>query len=384
MISKTDIKWGGYLQYEGPYFLGNQNGKFILSDNPSEDEKIIAVITATEGGSFNAVNMYDSGICSTGIIQWIESGQYSVSDMLCQLVDIDRQLIKPVDDLCSTINLSFKKNQKSRCRFFFNDVRGEVDRLEEQRQMFLLNSTGKVGTWDDDSTEYAKQWVISIASIFENEIAKKEQLKFTAKRLSWFCLPFAKGLINQAPDSNIGRAFKAAYLSFAANNPTIANKHLEVGVKNNPYQAWSIDWFIFILKELTFGPGITIYPGRYDKIRPVIEKLYGINLIDFSSDLKNWSNNIGEDKFIDTKEVQQILLKLGFDLGPKRDDGVLGGKTKLAILLFQQINGINQTGNVDDKTIFSDSFKEDIKNMVKLSMSKLAIEAVQESTDKRM
>lgn len=43
---------------------------------------------------------------------------------------------------------------------------------------------------------------------------------------------------------------------------------------------------------------------------------------------------------MNVKEVQQHLLALGYDLGPARDDGVLGAKTKTAIAAFQAEYGV--------------------------------------------
>jgi hypothetical protein len=67
MVDKSQIKWGEYKNYEGPYFIGSV--PFSLSSNPSDDEKILAVITATEGGCYDSINMYDSCILSSGLIQ---------------------------------------------------------------------------------------------------------------------------------------------------------------------------------------------------------------------------------------------------------------------------------------------------------------------------
>ena len=43
---------------------------------------------------------------------------------------------------------------------------------------------------------------------------------------------------------------------------------------------------------------------------------------------------------------QQMLLKLGYDLGPQKDDSNFGGKTFDAIVDFQKNNGITPKNNV--------------------------------------
>jgi hypothetical protein len=395
MAKFEEVSWGKYREYEGPYWRGRHSYK--LPENPSENDKILAVLTATEGGRWDAYNGYDVCISTSGLIQWCERGQYSVSDMLGEAAEKNRSLIKSVDDQASASGLTFKKNARNRWRFFFEDERGEVDRREEQRQMFLLHSDGKQGTWDEESKLYAKKWASAISSVWENPEAQKVQGEFTAARLNWFALPFAKSVLAGAPDTPIGHAFKAAYISFAANNPTWANKHLEVGMKDTGHQMWTKDWLTSILQELTFGPKITIYPHRYDKIRPVLEKLYGLDLIDFSRELKTWKDEMGGgDDFLTDLEIQEFLIELGFDLGPSGADGKFGKKSRQALISFQQIHGLEATGYPDFKTRdalraqkeaaaqtqngLSDEDRKKIKSIVALSVAKMSKEAMENQT----
>lgn len=50
------------------------------------------------------------------------------------------------------------------------------------------------------------------------------------------------------------------------------------------------------------------------------------------------------------KKMQQYLLNRGYDLGPAGADGVLGPRTKAAILKFQKTVGIEPTGVIDQTT----------------------------------
>lgn len=61
------ILWGSYKEYEGPFFMGKRS--FILPQHPTEADKQLEVITAAEGGHYDAINMYDRGIISVGISQ---------------------------------------------------------------------------------------------------------------------------------------------------------------------------------------------------------------------------------------------------------------------------------------------------------------------------
>jgi peptidoglycan hydrolase-like protein with peptidoglycan-binding domain len=51
------------------------------------------------------------------------------------------------------------------------------------------------------------------------------------------------------------------------------------------------------------------------------------------------------------RQVQQALQDKGFDPGPV--DGVLGSRTKEAVLQFQNRYGIDSNGKVDNQTLFT-------------------------------
>ena len=70
-----------------------------------------------------------------------------------------------------------------------------------------------------------------------------------------------------------------------------------------------------------------------------------VDLSGIEKDLKK--GNSGED----VKKIQEALKGLGYDLGKWDVDGVLGSKTEEAIKKFQELNGLEVTGIVDEKTI---------------------------------
>ena len=55
---------------------------------------------------------------------------------------------------------------------------------------------------------------------------------------------------------------------------------------------WSKEWSINLLKQLTFGPSVTIYPVRYNVIRPKIEEIWHIELPKTAKDLDQYSGLI--------------------------------------------------------------------------------------------
>lgn len=358
MTTIMDIGWGSYKQYEGPFFRGSS--KFVLSDDPTDNEKVLAVITSTEGGAFDAINMYDRCVLSSGLIQWCEAGQFSVSDMLGAVVEATRNIPPPLQSVLTNIGVDFKKNDRGRWRFFFRDSRAEVDRLEEQQQLFLLRSNGTRGSWDNASKEYAKSWAAAIATVFQDPLAQKVQMDFTVPKLMGFVTPQAKEIlfgeelaIGSIHPGDWRGAGRAAYLSFAANLPSVASKSVQEYVEDAGVCRWTKSWTIGLLKALTFDPNIAIYPARYNAIRPTLESLYDVDLPDFADELKQQQDqtpNVPVTELNSVQEIQAALIKLGFDLGPLGADGKYGPKTRDAIITFQSTHGLQADGIVGPKT----------------------------------
>ena len=354
MVDVSSIGWGEYRQYCGPYYKGKFG--YVLPSNPSEADRQIAVVTATEGGHYDAWNGYDVCGWTSGLIQWCEGrGQYSVSDMLGAVCDYDEDLIQGVDDLAKEYGLIFKRNEKNRFRFFFTDQRGEVDSIAEQNQLFYVTGDGTQGSWTSQTAIYAKRWAAAISTVWENQEARRIQNEYTANRLSGFLLPYAKSVFGSKPNTELARGLYAAYLSFAANNPTWANRSLQTAITQNAHvPAWTPDWANIILCEMTFGPKVAIYPHRYDSIRPVLENLYNMNLPDMSDELMRWTYRTGIPAGITTPQLQRALIALGYDLGPAKDDGVYGKKTTEAVLTLERLSGVvpteEQNGLVDQYT----------------------------------
>lgn len=354
-MKPSEIGWSRYKDFEGPFSRGTV--PYSMPSDPNPSDRIMAVITATEGGRWNAVNMYDVCIFTVGLIQWCEGSYYLVSDMLGEVFENDFRLLEPMAEVMEDSGVQFHKNSKGRYRFHFRDERGEVDRRQEQRQLYLLNSSGKRGTWDEASKLHARKWAASAVNLFAQPETLAIQREYTVRRLRGFALPFARGYINRAPDTEVGQAFVAAYLSYAANNPTWANNNLQAAVQATKAEEWTTDWLVDVLRQLTHGPRVHIYPHRYNAIRPVLESLYDVQLPDTAQLLQQ-----DLEEFMPITQVQQILVALGYNLGPygPNEDGIdgvykKGGKTYQAIMDFQEAHGIeedeeDQLGWVGDDT----------------------------------
>jgi hypothetical protein len=347
-MKSYSVKWGSYKGLEGPWSPGTE--RFKMPERPNINDQIMATITATEGGSWNAVNMYDSCICTVGLIQWCERSQFSVSAMLGGIVQSGGD-IKALSEVMIQGGLEFRQDPKGRWRFHMG---GAPVNAEKQQRMFLLNSTGKKGTWDDDSRRYAKLWVASLVELFGELTAVKVQRDFTAARLkSWFAIKLGREWLNKAFENRSAGAlaFICGYLSFAANNPTWANNALAEALKTvGDRKPFETDWLAHVFEFLTWQPGVSIYPHRYNKIRPVLEGQFGIDLPDLASDLKDFSAT--PELLLSTDSIQALLVKLGYDLGvsgPEENgvDDVWGSRTTQAFKDFEAQTGLPADGRPD-------------------------------------
>ena len=75
------VRWGSYGGYEGPYCPGLMKIPVADPDSPLE-YKIASVIGATEGGHYDAVNMYDRCILTVGYNQWCDAGMFQAQWLL--------------------------------------------------------------------------------------------------------------------------------------------------------------------------------------------------------------------------------------------------------------------------------------------------------------
>lgn len=288
MVKVENISWSSFESFEGPFYRGTR--KFVLPEGADEMSKQLAAITAVESGHYDAINCYDRAIVSVGLIQWTEANQYTVSGLLGEVAERNglQSVLGPLAPALRASNATFRKNAKAQWRFHFNDGRGEVDNLKEQQDLFLL-CDGKKGSWTPASIEHAKLWAACLANVWDSIGAQRAQVSYTRFRLKWFLSPTAtETLMDGTDDVGLRGALRAAYLTFAVNNPTRASNMLIEALKKTSAEKWSEEWCIDVLKELTFGPKIKFYPIRYNGIRPVLEDLWDVSLPKTAEDLASW------------------------------------------------------------------------------------------------
>ena len=353
MTTIGDVRWGGYKEYEGAYFLGTK--PFRLPSGADENHRILDVITTTEGGTADAVNAYDRCIVSVGYIQWCEASYFLTSKLLGRLASYDRRLLDPLGPALEASRAEFVDIGAGKWRFRFREPRRDVDTAVEQQQLFLLHSNGQRGTWDDDSRAHVKLWVACLANVLADERAMALQVAYTAERVTSFATPSAWALLwDGTPDTGYPGALRAAFLSFAANLPAVASKELAIAAATLGAKKWSRDWCVGVLKQLAFGPKIGIYPHRYQRIRPKLEANWGVDFPDLLTELAAFESEdptrAGEPSFTNAVEVQELLIRLGYDLGPRGADGRVGAKTRDALMTFQGLHRLEPDGIVGPRT----------------------------------
>ncbi len=346
MVRADDIGWGRYGTYEGPFFRGVL--PFDGTRVPTFEDKVVAVITATEGGHYDAINMYDRCIVSVGLIQFCESGSFGVSTMLGAARERGAKL-DALGDALAQSQASFGRNADGRWRFALSGGR-EVGDETEQRRLFLLRSSGKAGSWDAESRAHAKLWAACLANVWAEPAAREAQLELTRRRVLSYAMPSAKAVLFQdpRPSESIVGAVRAAFLSFAANLPKTAADQLGIAQELSSGPKWSDPWVETLMRQLTFGPRIAIYPARYRAIRPVVERLFGVALPDLAEEFERWRAEHASDDAGSVVEVQRILVELGYEIGTA--DGIFGNRTRDAVKRFQREQGLEADGIVGPRT----------------------------------
>lgn len=280
MIELSQVKWTRYRNFEGPVFVGNMPVPSAGRGAPFH-AKVLAITAAAEGGGFNATQMWDSGLCSVGAIQFIDAGTFNVCNMLgevaekCGVFAVVEKL-KPALDMC---NATFFKTPEGKWRFAQNNV--TVTTTSAQKQLYFGDPSGNtLGSYNDAKRLRVKTWVVCMANVWDIPGATDVQMEFTLRNLKagfvWGNLRaelFSEGV---SEDGWIG-ATKAMLLAYAVNAPAVVVKAYDGG-RTNRHLKFSPEWCLELLRHIVVGNGLDVWRSRWGAKLPFIESAFGVKL----------------------------------------------------------------------------------------------------------
>lgn len=280
MISVSKIGWSSYSKFEGPFFGGTIKVPKVGSD-ATFAQKVLSLTAAAEGGSWNAVNMYDSGLVSLGAIQFIDAGSFNVCNMLgyiaekCGVEQVVSKL-KPALDLRGA---TFEKTQSGNWRFHVDGK--PISTLDGQKKLYFGDSNGNLkGTFDANKKNIAKTWAACVASVMEINGAVQAQLDFTMPRL---INGFVWGKLKEdlyddnVPDDGYVGMLRGMLLSFAVNAPALVVKRYN-DARTNSHAIYTDAWCLHVLRAIVVGSNIKVWPARWSTKRDLVKSMWGIQL----------------------------------------------------------------------------------------------------------
>lgn len=348
MARKSDrymgkLGWGTYRDWEGPVYLGDPWPTYDAGPHESFRRRVLRVFTATESaGRYNPVNAYDRCGVSPGLIQLCEFGVFAASGLLHLFIEANADLFYSwwsEMDTTSTFDLTLD-------RFVLS---GEpVRSLSQQRALWFGGATGLKSSWTDQTRATARRSVCVLAGLFAEPQFREVQVeRLVNLPINYFVTPAVQRLLfpNGYPTEGWEGALRAMYLSFAGNLPAVASEaFLTTEATRQYHDAPPEQRFRLLATSLAQAHNIAIYPARLRSISPQLERLFGISI--------PWVREVAPkspvgSRYQDVKQLQQALITLGFDLGPKGADGIAGPKTRAAIKEFEVQHGLPEDGIPD-------------------------------------
>lgn len=276
-VTVNDIKWGKYGGFEGPYFMGRW--RYVLPSQPAWQHRVLSVITSTEGGTYDAINAYDSCIMTVGLVQWCDR-YHLVTRLLGYIADNGgvSLVTGPLTDALRMSGATFRKNRNGQWRFFLGSQ--ELSTEANLRKLYLGGSTGKIGEWTPYQKTCATMWVVGMANIWNSDRARELQVIYTADRIQTFALKDSKHIVLETnPEwSGLVGATKAIFLSYCASNPKTADTLTNEFASVTDAEAWSDDWCRGLIHKLATGSNIEIWPERYVKVAAAANRAFSTDL----------------------------------------------------------------------------------------------------------
>jgi hypothetical protein len=280
MVTVSQIGWSRYHDREGPFFGGTIKVP-ITNRTDSFADRVLSLTAAAEGGHFNSINMYDSGLVSVGAIQFIDAGSLNVCNMLGAVVE-SCGLDKVLDSFRPALNVSnatFFRTSDNKWRFSVDGVTVNTNAL--QKKLYFGDERGNlVGSYDSTKRQHAKIWAACFASVWEVPGAVQAQVNFTLPKL---INDFVWGQLKtdlftgDQPENGWCGALRALLLAFAVNAPAIVVKRYAMH-RDNPEPFGTPKWCLNVMRGIVIGAGIDVWPARWIAKRNLVERMFGVKL----------------------------------------------------------------------------------------------------------
>ena len=284
MANAAQIRWSRYHNYEGPIY-GGVVKVLTAPRDASFADRVLSLTASAEGGHYDAINMYDSGLVSVGAIQFIDVGSFQVTDMLGAVAEelgasYVQNALAPALDMC---NAMFFKTGTGAWRFSLNGV--TVTTKDLQKQLYFGDAAGNTfGSYTDAKRLRAKTWAACLANVWSDPRAVAVQVRFTLPRLinGFVWNELKKDLFtgDQPEDGWIG-AVRAVLLSFAVNSPATVVKRY-AACRSNGHAFGTPEWCLAVMRGVIVGSGIDVWPARWPAKRPLVKSMFGVTLPTYS------------------------------------------------------------------------------------------------------
>lgn len=286
MIRRDQIGWSRYKNFEGPMWFGIHRAKIADTDS---FERIAVRVTSAAEGNLDAAQLYDSCVFTGGFQQWCST----FDGLVRMLLFVEKRVpgsLSTLFEFLRTIDASISAEKRA---FVYKGT--PVRDYKDRRDLFLAGGSGNLGEWKEHHKERAYGWVLAFANCpWQDPAVAEAQIDYATTNVYAYMRSESKWLFEQSTQDPWVLALRAAYLSFAANNPTRAATTLNDGVKKTSLTPWTPAWVLDLLHAMTWDAGVDILPHRYNAIRPVLERCFGVDLPDVAGDLKRL-RAIGQD-----------------------------------------------------------------------------------------
>lgn len=275
----SDVKWVKFKDREGPVVHGSI--EYSCPEMPSEDERILSIVAKAEGGRFDAVNMYDRGIVSIGLLQWAEHvgkvSRFFGYAMERGAASPLTKIFQPMFDRTGVGLQTFQEGKHSRWRFSFQ---GSPVMTPESLQATFLGCDGVSSSWNDERRSMAIEWA---RTFHQALIVTRDYMQvYACQDMHGFVTPLVKSALFRTftSETNALRASRALYIAMAVNSPGGAQKAFVAVSNDKNVQLASVDWcqnFFNTLKQPN-GEVPKQFANRYVRVKSLVESMYNVTL----------------------------------------------------------------------------------------------------------